>query len=149
MDAALTFRALADAVLLAHFAVVVFVVGGLLVVVVGNWRCWAWVNELRFRVAHLLAIVVVVAQSWLGRLCPLTDLESWLRGRAGEAAYDQSFIEHWLQRIVYYEAPFGLFTAAYTVFGLLVLAAWLYFPPRRGHDRGDGRSGGAGGHLST
>jgi hypothetical protein len=129
------YRLMADAVLAIHFAVVVFVVGGLLLVVVGNQRRWAWVDDLRFRVAHLLAIAVVVAQAWLGRLCPLTELESWLRGRAGAAPYERSFVEHWLQRIVYCDAPFWVFTAVYTLFGVMVLAAWWRFPPRR--RRGD------------
>ncbi|HXV36401.1 MAG TPA: DUF2784 domain-containing protein [Myxococcota bacterium] len=142
-------RLIADVVLVVHFAVVVFVVGGLLAVVGGNLRGWAWVNDLRFRVAHLLAIAVVVAQSCLGKLCPLTVLESWLRRRAGQAAYDRSFIAYWLDRIVYYDAPLWVFTAAYTLFGLLVLAAWLYFPPRCGHGREDRGDGGAGGDLST
>ena len=125
-------RWLADAVLLLHFAVVVFVIGGLVVVLVGNRLRWPWVNALSFRVAHVLAIGVVVVQSWLGKLCPLTYLESWLRSCGGEASYSASFIEHWVQRILFYEAPLWAFTAAYTVFGLLVVAAWWYFPPRAG-----------------
>jgi len=124
------YRLLADAVLLLHFAIVAFVVGGLVLVLIGNLRHWAWVNALPFRVAHLVAIGVVVVQAWLGKLCPLTILESWLRARGGEAAYTTSFIEHWVQRVLYYEAPFWVFTLAYTVFGLLVVAAWWYFPPR-------------------
>lgn len=139
MDRSLMYRLIADTVLVMHFAVVVFVMGGLLLVIAGNLRRWTWVNDLHFRIAHLLAIAVVVAQSWLGKLCPLTELESWLRRRAGEAAYDRSFIEHWLERIVYYDAPFWVFTAIYTAFGLLVLAAWLYFPPRRRRGRGGSR----------
>ena len=121
---------LADAVLLLHFAVVFFVVGGLVFVLVGNMRQWRWVNALPFRVAHLVAIGVVVVQAWLGKLCPLTILESWLRGSGGEPTYSASFIEHWVQRVLYFEAPFWVFTLAYTVFGILVLAAWWYFPPR-------------------
>ena len=39
------------------------------------------------RLAHLAAIAVVVAESWLGLTCPLTTLESWLRARAGVAPY--------------------------------------------------------------
>ena len=125
------YRLLADAVLLFHFAVVAFVVGGLVLVLVGNVRHWGWVNSLSFRVAHVLAIGIVVVQAWLGKLCPLTILESWLRGQGGEAPYTASFIEHWIQRVLYYEAPHWVFTSAYTVFGLLVVAAWWYFPPRR------------------
>lgn len=140
MQSPATYRLLADAVLLLHFAVVVFVVGGLVVVLVGNLRQWRWVNSLSFRVAHLVAIGVVVVQAWLGKLCPLTVLESWLRGQGGEAGYTASFIEHWIQRALYYEAPAWAFTLAYSVFGLLVIAARYRFPPRskppRGHRSG-------------
>lgn len=127
----LPYRLLADAVLLLHFGVVVFVVAGLAAIVFGNLRGWRWVNGLWFRLVHLAAIGVVIVQSWLGRLCPLTVLESWLREQAGGAAYDRSFVEHWVQRVLFHEAPFWVFTVAYSAFGLLVLAAWWRFPPRR------------------
>jgi len=133
------FQLLADAVLLLHFCVVVFVVGGLVLVVAGNMRGWAWVNDLWFRLAHVLAIGIVVMQAWLGQVCPLTTLESWLRVQAGSPSYSKSFVEHWVQRLLFYEAPFWVFTLAYTVFGLIVLASWWYFPPRhRKHAPGDG-----------
>jgi hypothetical protein len=60
------YQLLADAVLLLHFAVIVFVVCGLAAVLVGNAAGWRWVNDWWFRLAHLLAIGVVVVQSWLG-----------------------------------------------------------------------------------
>lgn len=125
------YQLLADAVLVLHFGVVVFVVGGLALVVVGNLAGWPWVNRLWFRLAHVTAIAIVVVQTWLGYLCPLTTLESWLRVRAGSSAYANSFIGHWVQSILFYEAPFWVFTLVYTLLGLLVLAAWWYFPPRR------------------
>lgn len=52
---------LADIVLTLHVAIVAFVVGGLVLVVVGNLRGWRWVNALWFRLAHLGAILFVVA----------------------------------------------------------------------------------------
>lgn len=125
------YQMLADTVLLVHFAVVTFVVGGLIMIVAGNLRGWQWVNGWLFRLAHLAAIAFVVAQTWLGQLCPLTTLESWLRVQAGALPYSQSFIEYWVQRAIFYEAPFWVFTLAYTIFGLLVAAAWWRFPPRR------------------
>lgn len=124
------YRFLADVVLVLHFAIVSFIVGGLVLVVVGNLMRWRWVNARWFRVAHLAAIGVVVAQAWLGRICPLTTLESSLRSRAGSAPYAGSFIEHWVQRVLYYEAPAWIFALAYTCFGMLVAAAWWRFPPR-------------------
>ena len=122
--------ALADAVLVVHFAVVVFIVGGLAFIVVGGVRHWRLAANVWFRTAHLAAIAIVVVQSWLGEPCPLTTLESWLRTNGGAASYDQSFIEHWLQRILFYEAPFWVFVAAYTLFALAAVWAWWRYPPR-------------------
>lgn len=128
-------RLLADTVLVVHVAIAAFVVGGLVVTVVGNLGRWRWVNNLWFRLAHLVAIAVVVAEAWLGVACPLTALEMWLRAQAGASTYAGGFIEHWLARLLYYDAPAWVFVLAYSVFGLLVLATWWYFPPdteRRG-----------------
>ena len=128
------YRYLADAVLILHAGVVVFIVGGLVAVLDGNLWHWRWVNRWAFRLAHLAAIAFVIVQSWLGQLCPLTTLESWLRVQAGGAAYEKSFIEHWLRQLIFYEAPFWIFAATYTAFGLLVALAWWRFPPRREGD---------------
>jgi hypothetical protein len=119
-------------VLVLHFGIVCFIVGGLALILIGNVRGWRWVNGWWFRVAHLAAIAIVAIQSWLGAICPLTTLESWLRQQAGSPGYSGSFIEHWIQRVLYYEAPMWMFAAAYTVFAALVVAAWCFFPPRSG-----------------
>jgi hypothetical protein len=131
MDSAFTWQLLADIVLCLHFAIVVFVVGGLVLIFAGNAIGWKWVNTWGFRIAHLAAIAIVVAESWLGIVCPLTTLEAWLREQAGTAPYSASFIEHWVQRLLYYEAPPWVFTLAYSLFGLAVAATWWVFPPRR------------------
>lgn len=123
------YQLLANGVLALHLAVVLFVVGELLLVVAGNWRRWHWVNALGFRLAHLAAIGFVVLQAWLGQVCPLTTLEMWLRARAGASTYGGGFIEHWMQRLLYHDAPDWVFVLVYSVFGLLVLASWFYFPP--------------------
>jgi polyferredoxin len=125
------YRTLADLVLVLHAGVVLLVVGGLLFVLVGNALGWRWVNAFWFRVAHLLAIVVVALQVWAGVVCPLTTLESWLRVQGGSTGYDVSFIGHWLQRLLFYTAPNWVFTFVYTAFGSVVAATWWYFPPRR------------------
>jgi hypothetical protein len=124
------YRLLADVVLLLHFTVVLFVVGGLVLVIIGNVRSWRWVNLSLFRVAHIGAMGVVVVEAWLGLNCPLTTIEVWLRAKAGGATYSGSFIEHWLQRLLFYEAPSWAFVLGYSIFGFLVLAAWWCFPPR-------------------
>lgn len=121
---------LANVVLVVHVVIAAFVVLGLMLVVVGNLAHQGWVNNPWFRVTHLAAIAIVVAEAWLGLACPLTTLEMWLRSRAGEPSYGGGFIEHWLQHLLFYSAPAWVFVAAYTLFGLAVLATWWYFPPR-------------------
>ncbi|MEP6558854.1 MAG: DUF2784 domain-containing protein [Burkholderiales bacterium] len=133
-DRSLVWQALADAVLVLHVGVVLFVVVGLLLVLVGNARGWGWVNRWWFRLAHLAAIAVVVVQSWFGWVCPLTTLEMWLRRQAGSTVYAGGFIEHWLSRALYWNAPAWVFGLAYSVFGLIVVWSWLRFPPRRRAD---------------
>ena len=77
-------------------------------------------------------IGVVVLQAWLGRLCPLTTLEMWLREQAGgEGGYEESFMQYWLQEFLYYEFPLRVFAIAYTSFGLAVVATWFLVPPAK------------------
>ena len=130
MHDASPYQLLADVVLCLHFCVVAFVVGGLVLVVIGNLCSWRWVNAFWFRLAHLAAIAFVAAETWLGIACPLTSLEMWLRANARATTYSRSFIEHWLQRALYYEAPAWVFALGYSFFGLLVVATWWYFPPK-------------------
>ena len=126
------FHLAADGILVLHFAIVLLVVGGLVLIIVGNLFGWRWVNALWFRLLHLAAIAIVVAEAWLGITCPLTTLEMWLRAQSGAgiaANYSESFIGHWLQRLLFYSAPPWVFVLAYTVFGALVVAVWFRFPP--------------------
>lgn len=123
------FLILADALLVLHTLLVAFVILGLVATLVGYFRGWRWVHNVWFRLSHLIVIAIVVLQSWLGVLCPLTTWEMALRARAGEAGYEGSFIQHWLQSILYYTAPDWVFILAYTVFGALVLVSWFLVRP--------------------
>jgi hypothetical protein len=121
---------MADLVLVTHTAFVAFIVVGLLLIVFGGFRGWKWIRNPWFRALHLAGIGLVVVQSWLGLDCPLTTLEMNLRERAGDATYGTTFMAHWLQKFLYYEAPTWIFVVGYTVFGLVVIASWLRFRPR-------------------
>jgi hypothetical protein len=123
----------ADAVLLLHVLFVVFVVTGLVLILAGKLLSWAWVRNWWFRVIHLAAIGVVVLQSWLGVICPLTKLEMYLRGKAGDAMYAGSFVAHWLESILYYRAPTWVFAACYTAFAAIVVLSWVWVRPHRRH----------------
>ena len=122
---------LADIVLTLHAAVVLFIVGGLVMIFLGNRAGWRWINDWWFRLAHLGAIGFVVAQAWLGLDCPLTTLELWLRGTDGMGDHVNGFIAYWLSRLLYYRLPAWIFVLAYTLFGALVILAWWRYPPAR------------------
>ena len=130
-----TWQLLADAVLCSHVALMLFVVLGLPLIVVGNLRRWRWINSPWLRFAHLATILVVAGEAWLGIVCPLTTLEMWLRRQAHETTYDGSFVEHWLQALLFWQAPAWVFTSAYSAFGLSVLATWWLWPVRFGRPR--------------
>jgi len=124
------YRWLADVVLTVHVAFVLFVVLGLVAVVIGGARGWRWVRNPWFRIAHLSAILLVAAQAWMDRICPLTTWEMWLRTRAGEETYAGSFVAYWFGRFLYYDAPLWAFATAYTVVAGVVAGTWFAVPPR-------------------
>lgn len=124
------YRFLADTILTIHILFVLFVVFGLVLIYVGYFRRWHWVRHKTFRILHLIAIGVVVLQSWFGIICPLTTLEMWLRDQAGQTTYSGSFIQHWLQSLLYYEAPDWVFIVVYTTFAVLVIASWFVVRPQ-------------------
>jgi hypothetical protein len=121
----------ADALLLIHALFVGFVIFGLILILIGKWRGWNWVSHFWFRLVHLLAIAIVVLQSWLGVICPLTIWEMNLRTIAGDQTYTGTFIAHWLGQLLYYRAPAWVFVLLYTAFGALVVASWFWVRPRR------------------
>ena len=119
----------ADAILLAHVTFAAFVVLGLLGIYIGHFLNWSWVKNSWFRILHLVGIGIVVLQAWVGIICPLTTWEMALREKAGASTYPGSFVQHWLQSILYYSAPEWVFIVGYTLFGCLVLASWFIVRP--------------------
>lgn len=124
-------RLLADTLLALHVGIVLFVVFGLLAILIGGGQRWAWTRNYAFRIPHVLLMAFIATQAWLGRLCPLTVWEQALRERAGQQAYAASFVEHWLSRLIFFEAPWWMFVTAYTAFAIAVIACWFLLPPRR------------------
>lgn len=124
------YSVLADIILAAHVGYVAFVVVGLMVILLGGALGWSWVRNPWFRSVHLAAIALVVVQAWFGIVCPLTTLEIALREKAGDSVYSGTFIGHWLEQILFIEAPPWVFVAGYTLFGLAVVMSWVKIRPR-------------------
>jgi len=116
---------IADFVLAIHLAFVVFVTGGLALIWIGACAGWNWVRNLPFRIIHLAAIVVVAAESASGIWCPLTVWEDTLRGTHS----DMDFIARGIHRVLFYDFPTWVFTAAYIAFAAVVVATWWLVRP--------------------
>ncbi len=122
---------LANTVLAIHATFVAFVVLTVPCIYLGKSLNWQWVRIYWLRIAHLAGICIVVAQAWAGVICPLTTLEMWLREKAGIATYGESFIEHWLQQLIYWNFPAWVFICIYSIFALLVIYTWYVVPPTK------------------
>jgi len=100
---------LADLVVGVHFAFLLFVVAGALLVV--RWPRVAWIH-----------VPCVVWGAWIaltGGVCPLTPLEISLREQAGQAGYSGTFIGHYLLAVLY---PEGLTRGVQTILGAGAIA---------------------------
>jgi len=99
------FAVLADMVVVVHALFVLFVVFGGLAVL--RWRRLAWL--------HLPAAVWGVAIELGDWLCPLTYLENYFRRLGGESGYSGTFIEQYLEPLLY---PLGLTEQSQIFLGL-------------------------------
>jgi len=121
----------ADLTVVLHLAYVSFVVLGLGAILIGLALRWRWVRNFWFRMAHLTTIAVVVFESWLGWVCPLTTLENHLRRQAGQTVDDVSFIGRWARDVLFFQGEPWVFTLIYSLFGVAVVATLIFGCPRR------------------
>lgn len=125
---------MADLVVLVHLAFVLFVVlGGLLAL---RWPQWIWV--------HVPAAVWGVAIEAFGWICPLTPLENDLRRKAGDAAYEGGFVEHYVLPVLYpaeltREIQWAL-AALVVLVNAVVYGVWIARRRSSAGGAGDGRA---------
>jgi hypothetical protein len=103
------YRFLADLVLVAHAAFIIFAVAGAFLVL--RWRWVAWL--------HVPTALWAVCIEFFGWYCPLTPLENHFRHAGGEQGYTGGFVEHYVTAFIY---PDGLTRGVQFVLGALVLA---------------------------
>jgi hypothetical protein len=121
---------LADLIVVAHAAYASFVVLGLVAILVGSALRWRWVRNPWFRSIHIAMIGIVVAEAFAGIPCPLTGWEARLREAAGQVAYPGDFIGYWIDRLLFCHTERWVWTVLYVAFGVAVLAAFIFAPPR-------------------
>jgi len=96
---------IADILMLIHCAFIAFVIGGQCLIMIGYHRKWRWATNRVMRGIHIACVLYMVIQTWAGQWCPLTLLENRYREAAGQETYRSSFIQDWVGRLIYYDAP--------------------------------------------
>ncbi len=126
------YRIIADFTVFVHFLYIVFLLGGLLLILLGLWRGWSISRNFWFRSLHLAAFLLVIGFELAGYLCPLTYLEIWLRQMQDpSSAYFGSFIAHYIEELIYVEIPLSIIMIPTAGIALLTLFLFLLAPPKR------------------
>jgi hypothetical protein len=118
----------AEAILAAHVAIILFNLFGLIVVPIGALCHWRFVRIAWWRVLHIALLTAVAVQAMAGRACILTV---WQAEMSSTAAEPGPLIMSWVDRLIYWRLPIWVFEALYVaVFGYALALFWLV-PPRR------------------
>ncbi len=126
----MSYGLIADLLVSVHLVWVLVIVLMVPLIIIGKFKGWNWVRKPWIRITHVTMILIVVGESWLSIPCPLTVWEKKAQKLAGLENYEGSFIGNLFQNLLYYSLPSWLFTAAYTCFGLLIIALFLWIPIR-------------------
>jgi hypothetical protein len=119
----LPFWLLADAVVLFHFLWILFIIfGGL----------WGRRKRSLGRV-HIAALVGAIVIEGFDLYCPLTHLEIWLREQGAQGSYHESFIPHYLNKVIYLDVPHPPVVAATVL--ICLWNFWLYWSDWKGRKR--------------
>ncbi len=121
---------LADVVVAIHVGYVSYVVIGQLAIFAGVVLRWQWIRNVWFRLTHLVAISIVAFEAIMNITCPLTNWENQLRAAAGQPVSGETFVGRLLHNLLFYSWPPWVFTSLYITFALLVLATFVFAPPR-------------------
>ena len=130
---------LADVVVGLHLAYVAYVLLGQVFIVAAGTLKWSCGRNPWFRWTHITAIAVVAYEAVRGIRCPLSEWEEQLRALGGEAAAldGETFMGRVLHNLLFVDQyftngtpPEGFFTTAYIAVLLIVVQAFLLYPPR-------------------
>ncbi len=110
----------ADIVIVIHFLWITFVILG--------FPVFLWLNNARWRLIHLAAVIWMVLMQVNRAICPLTYLEAWLKSEGrGAEVYSGKFIIETIERLIYVDnvtlEKIMYATGAYLA--LIVLSFWF------------------------
>jgi len=116
----MTYKILADSIVLIHFLWILFLFLGAL---------WGVKNKV-IKIFHLSGLIFAFVIQIFGWYCPLTYLEVWLRAKHNPAlTYSGSFIIYYVEKIVYLELS-RFVVLLFTIF-LCGFNLWVYLKKKK------------------
>ena len=116
----MVYQIAATIVIVIHFLWIAFVILG--------FPVFLWLNNARWRLIHLAAMIWMILMQVSHSICPLTYLEAWLKSEGrGAEVYSGKFIIETIERVIYVDSVtlenITVATGAYFV--LIVLSFWF------------------------
>ena len=114
-----------EIVLLFHFTIFLFMVSSFFFIPFGYYKNWEWVKNKNYRLIHLFLMGIVLIETILGFMCPLTILENFLRS---DIKVNNKFTEI-IHQIMYWNFLNYQFIILYLLSFLYLIFLWFFFKP--------------------
>ena len=114
-----------EIVLFFHFIVFLFITVSFFLIPFGYFQKWKWVKNKYYRLTHLVLMGVILIETILGFMCPLTILENFLRNNI-EVDNNLTQIIH---QIMYWNLPNYQFIILYILSFSYLIFLWFFFKP--------------------
>jgi len=136
------YKILADLIVAAHFAWILFMLFGFALtawavfcvyVLRASKEKWnRFFDRYLFRTIHVAGIAYVGSLAFLGKYCPVTIFENFLRARYDpDATYPGSFIVHHIERLVYPNVNPMTIVIPTVIVAAFTLIVYVLKPPKK------------------
>ena len=116
---------LSEIVLLLHFSIFLFMILSFILIPYGYYQNWEWVKNIYFRSIHLILMGIILIETILGFMCPLTILENFLRA---DKKIDNIFSKI-IHQIMYWDFTNYQFIILYLLSLSYIIFLWFSFRP--------------------
>ena len=114
-----------EIVLLFHFCIFLFIILSFFLIPFGYYQKWEWVKNKYYRLIHLVLMGIILIETILGFMCPLTILENYLRNDIG---VDNNLTQI-IHQIMYWNLPNYQFIILYILSFSYLIFLWFFFKP--------------------
>ena len=114
-----------EIVLLFHFCIFLFMILSFFLIPLGYYKKWKWVKNKYYRLIHLVLMGIILIETILGFMCPLTMLENFLRNNIEI----NNKITQIIHQIMYWDLSTYQFIILYLLSLLYLIFLWFFFKP--------------------